>query len=544
MALFATWSVAVTASPINSVINRISGHDTAGAQLVAAMMREMDINDRNQESFKADFDNAMLGFKEEYNIDGENKLETKNETNNLIVCPHHEAQLKTLGDSGLKGQWDKVDAALNAKVALLAQIRDLLNDDDDDDQGLHCGANNSAGAGELCDLLTKLDEACSKERIELNGEKTILDAYIKNIENYVCDCKMGAWGDWSECAGQTVQSTTVWTSCNEKQTEDHEDNKNCFETAKCGNGTQSVTRKQVWAPKNNGKACDAKGDSTQTVNGENVDGVLSELGADTNQQTFTRDCSEGYNSGWNGACPVDCVWGAWDGKFEDQDCAVDSCTHTNGSRKTNTRSVTRGKTTEKAYGGKPCFAIQDGAEGSYWTDTKSETCEYEDAVVHEKAQLVHETTKLTTKARKLMTAMCKGDNGPCQHNGTCQVEYNTDEEDVTKWCECSDGYTGDWCEKAVWKSKLDYQWSAINGFRTLKYKTAELRSANTGFLDECKTSCLAGENKLGLLTFECNAFIYEFVVGPNEWLCSFYEFPAPIPEPTFSYELTDSFWIA
>lgn len=135
----------------------------------------------------------------------------------------------------------------------------------------------------------------------MDDENKTLETYHTNIGSYTCHCKMGDWGAWSMCNGD-IQDTTVWTNgCDVELTEEMQMQiADCSKSAKCGNGTQSVTRTQEWAPKN-GIACDVAGAATQTVGGEeNVQGTLSELSAgESITQTFTRKCSEGE---WNGAC--------------------------------------------------------------------------------------------------------------------------------------------------------------------------------------------------------------------------------------------------
>ena len=63
-------------------------------------------------------------------------------------------------------------------------------------------------------------------------------------------------------------------------------------------------------------------------------------------------------------------------------------------------------------------------------------------------KMSEEKAKYESLVGVIKKEMCKGGNGPCGENGVCKVDTNEDGE-ITSWCKCNDGFTGDWCEKSV-----------------------------------------------------------------------------------------------
>jgi len=436
MAMLALLFASATASPIMSVMDRISSEfGKESNDLLITAMKDIEINNRNMDDWWAKYNTQIAAFKQ--TINGKN-IAKENKAADPLVCKKHEDLLKTLGD--LKIQWGKVWSAWEAKNQLLNLIWGILNDNrpkNKNEAGLHCGASGQAGAAkELCDLLIKLRTKSKKEEAELKKEEITINTYIKNVTEYKCDCTFDDWdGDFGQCAGPKVEKVDIYKTCEKAETMKEAEGKlNCKPiNSYCGEGTQSKTRTRRWDAKNGGE-----GEIGQKCKvGSFEDGVYSAV--DQNEkQTFTVNCKAGD---FDGRCPVNCEWTEWSngGDVGTAACGAKSCSD-NGQPNAK-QVITRKKKTQRKDGGKYCF--QDN-KGHY--DTNEQPCVFETTSSMAAVKLSAYVAKYQQLADTLKEEMCKGGNGPCGENGVCKVE-NDEDGKLTSWCKCKAGFKGPWCRQ-------------------------------------------------------------------------------------------------
>jgi len=509
--MLALWSVTITASPIMSVVDRLANHEAPGAPVVAAFMRELELERANQQVWETEYQAAINTYKTSADYLNNIVLATEKDQNvkDELVCVNHQSLIDFLTNT-VESKWKQADAAWTAKSTLLAEIRKLLNDKD---QGLHCGDNPSKAAKALCDLLTELEKTAQKERATLNGHKTEIDAHKMAINDYSCDCTFTAWSEFSECDGGDVRTVTTYSGCTATQTEAE-----CAinENAKCGTGETFKTRTFKWFEKNGGVAC------PQTGDGVTVDGDVGTLSAD-HIQRFTKICKAGEH---DGNCPVHCEWNEWTEDLDDVVCKDDDhkklveCTAEDGELAEGKRSRTRTYKTEPAkFGGKPCFYKAGLLENG---QKEEEVCHYHDnAIIDQNAEKAQMSKKDNTISA-LKAEMCKGESklGPCKNGASCDVTLV--EGKVTSWCKCPDTHTGPWCEE-----KIEIVWQETQKIWTsnqcYQLKVRYLGGSGSA-LEDCKQICLEEPN--------CSAINFKDTSG----ICVLRACgPAPIPQPESMY---------
>jgi len=436
--MLALWSVAITASPIMSVVDRLANHEAPGAPVVAAFMRELELERTNQQAWEAQYKKELNTYKTDgAYLEGTELATADKAVKDGLICIKHEDLTDYLTNT-LGATWAKADAALTAKESLLAQIRNLLANADNEAMGLHCGDNKSEGAGKLCGILTQLEGEAAEERRLLEADQGVIEDHKSAVNDYMCDCTYSIWTTYPECDGDDVETVTTYTGCDVHD----EDSCTLNENAKCGSGTTSITRTFKWGPKvgqdGDGKACDPTGE----VDVDGDAGTLSEVNSDK-EQTFTKDCMAGD---YNGDCPVDCEWNDWEVELKDVVCKDDDellvqCTDGDGNLAEGERFRTRTKKSTQAAGGKPCFYNEKLEEDG---QKETEVCHYHDNadidMKGEKAALAEKDETILA----LKTKMCEGDRGPCQNKGECEVTIKDNE--VATWCNCPSTHTGTWCQ--------------------------------------------------------------------------------------------------
>jgi len=445
--MLALWSVAITASPIMSVVDRLANHEAPGAPVVAAFMRELELERTNQQAWEAQYKKELNTYKTDgAYLEGTELATADKAVKDGLICIKHEDLTDYLTNT-LGATWAKADAALTAKESLLAQIRNLLANADNEAMGLHCGDNKSEGAGKLCGILTQLEGEAAEERRLLEADQGVIEDHKSAVNDYMCDCTYSIWTTYPECDGDDVETVTTYTGCDVHD----EDSCTLNENAKCGSGTTSITRTFKWGPKvgqdGDGKACDPTGE----VDVDGDAGTLSEVNSDK-EQTFTKDCMAGD---YNGDCPVDCEWNDWEVELKDVVCKDDDellvqCTDGDGNLAEGERFRTRTKKSTQAAGGKPCFYNEKLEEDG---QKETEVCHYHDNadidMKGEKAALAEKDETILA----LKTKMCEGDRGPCQNKGECEVTIKDNE--VATWCNCPSTHTGTWCQdKCRTKAKM------------------------------------------------------------------------------------------
>jgi len=448
--MLALWSVAITASPIMSVVDRLANHEAPGAPVVAAFMRELELERTNQQAWEAQYKKELNTYKTDgAYLEGTELATADKAVKDGLICIKHEDLTDYLTNT-LGATWAKADAALTAKESLLAQIRNLLANADNEAMGLHCGDNKSEGAGKLCGILTQLEGEAAEERRLLEADQGVIEDHKSAVNDYMCDCTYSIWTTYPECDGDDVETVTTYTGCDVHD----EDSCTLNENAKCGSGTTSITRTFKWGPKvgqdGDGKACDPTGE----VDVDGDAGTLSEVNSDK-EQTFTKDCMAGD---YNGDCPVDCEWNDWEVELKDVVCKDDDellvqCTDGDGNLAEGERFRTRTKKSTQAAGGKPCFYNEKLEEDG---QKETEVCHYHDNadidMKGEKAALAEKDETILA----LKTKMCEGDRGPCQNKGECEVTIKDNE--VATWCNCPSTHTGTWCQD---KSECDNSLTVI-----------------------------------------------------------------------------------
>jgi len=443
--MLALWSVAITASPIMSVVDRLANHEAPGAPVVAAFMRELELERTNQQAWEAQYKKELNTYKTDgAYLEGTELATADKAVKDGLICIKHEDLTDYLTNT-LGATWAKADAALTAKESLLAQIRNLLANADNEAMGLHCGDNKSEGAGKLCGILTQLEGEAAEERRLLEADQGVIEDHKSAVNDYMCDCTYSIWTTYPECDGDDVETVTTYTGCDVHD----EDSCTLNENAKCGSGTTSITRTFKWGPKvgqdGDGKACDPTGE----VDVDGDAGTLSEVNSDK-EQTFTKDCMAGD---YNGDCPVDCEWNDWEVELKDVVCKDDDellvqCTDGDGNLAEGERFRTRTKKSTQAAGGKPCFYNEKLEEDG---QKETEVCHYHDNadidMKGEKAALAEKDETILA----LKTKMCEGDRGPCQNKGECEVTIKDNE--VATWCNCPSTHTGTWCQDKSCEAK-------------------------------------------------------------------------------------------
>jgi len=434
MAMFAL-SSAATASPTMSVMDRIYSDFGEKSNAILSTMRDIDITDRNMDDWWTQYNTQITGFKK--TIEGKDITE-ENKDADPLVCKNHKAMMQTL--TGIKTQWAKVWSAWEAKNKLLNLIWGILTKDKSDDaSGLHCNKDGQSGdAKQLCDLLTKLMAKSVTEETELKKEETTINGYITNVSEYKCDCTFDKWdGGFGPCEGGTVKPVDIYKECENAEKMMEAEGKLICKPTKgfCGEGTQSKTRTRLWDAKDGGEG--ELGQKCQV--GEADEGTYSEVDKDE-KQTLTADCKAGE---FDGRCPIDCQWAEWSdgGDIDTAACGAKTCDDNGKSHAK--QVITRKKKTTRKDGGKFCF---QNYHGHY--DTQEKACIFETTTLMASVKMSEEKAKYESLVGVIKKEMCKGGNGPCGENGVCKVETNEDGE-ITSWCKCNDGFSGDWCEKIV-----------------------------------------------------------------------------------------------
>jgi len=439
VALLALSFVSVSATPLSSVMDRIASRP--GSEHVVSTMREIEISDRNMDTWWGEFAEQISLYKQNFgNLEaGTEGIKTESTQGDEIVCKDdgYVSLLNTLGE--ITTQWNKVLSGWTEKKALLDFIwNHLTTDVSNDESGLHCKDDGTASgdAQSLCNFIKGLMDKATGEKTKLDAEEKEVDGYKTDINNYKCDCKMSdTWleQDFTACAGEGVTPKTIYRDdCDVNQK--HDEVVNCEPIqSSCGTGTQSKTRKRLWDIKT-GDASDVPvACPTGTYAEGGISGTLSDIVNDI--QTWTVTCKAGEH---NGECPEDCAWSAWDPTdIDNAACGATSC----DDKKDNKQKATRKKTSIRKWGGAYCFQDEEGDYGS-----KVQDCSYETRAEQVKLDLEHQITEWKRKVGTLTAAMCK-DNGPCKNGATCEVELNEKGNEVTKWCTCASGYTGTFCEE-------------------------------------------------------------------------------------------------
>jgi len=428
-----------------NIMDRISGEFGEESNNVLSTMRDIDITDRNMDDWWKQYDTEIKAFKDSL---GGKIIKTESPDADELVCKTHKDMMKTL--NAVKTQWGKVWSAWEAKNQLLELIWGILNADDKENKnesGLHCKKDGQSGAAkQLCNLLTELRNKSVVEKEKLNSEQATIDEYINNVKEYKCDCTFADWdAEFGECGTAekgSVKEVNIYKECDKAETmKELEGNSKCKPTkSACGEGKHSRTRTRRWDAKDGGE-----GETGKICKvGKQPDGTVYSAVDKNEKQTLTADCKAGD---YDGKCPVDCQWSAWDGDIDTAACPAKTC-----ADKGTKQQVTREKIKERQYGGKFCFRDE---KGHYRIHQKP--CSFEITAALAQNKLAHEKDKYESLVGVLKKEMCKDLKGPCGDNGKCNVEINDDGK-LTSWCKCNEGYKGNWCEQAPPKEEKKTEW--------------------------------------------------------------------------------------
>jgi len=199
--------------------------DRAGEMM--AMIRMVDVADRNLRAWATQFTNSWNAYKTHIVTNKEEKY-----------CKGFKALLEEL--STIQGHIELVRSGIAAKKYQLDQIKSILNGVLSAKSGIHCKEGSEQP---ICKILDNLEAENTKEEDNLEREEDLVEAEIEAVTNHKCDCTYEPWGPWSQCDGEGVVTKESPLGC--------------------GEGTQERSRELKWDLRNGGKEC---GDKTEERN--------------------------------------------------------------------------------------------------------------------------------------------------------------------------------------------------------------------------------------------------------------------------------------
>ena len=104
----ALWSIAITASPIMSVVDRLADHDAPGAPVVTAFMRELELERTNQQTWEAEYQEYLTTYKTDaLYLNNVVLANAEKAVKDALVCKKHFSLAAYLTET-VEAPWNKV----------------------------------------------------------------------------------------------------------------------------------------------------------------------------------------------------------------------------------------------------------------------------------------------------------------------------------------------------------------------------------------------------------------------------------------------------